>query len=469
MPTPMEGRRLDSWKEIAAYFERRVRTVQRWEKSEGLPVHRHQHEKGSSVYAFTAELDAWWTRRSAPSVPPPPEPLEPAAPPPLQEILEAPPLPPPRPGFRRAAVLLPIAALCALLVLVRPPAGERRPLSAALGDRETTAAESFRKGQSLLHRGNREALRESLAWFAHAARLDPDSPRAWAALAEAYNRSSDAHILPPREAFAQAKAAATRAIRLAPDLAEAHAALAHATMIDDWDLETAERSYRRALALDPSSAFTHYGYARLLSAAGRAEEALAEVRRAQEIEPDSLLIAALQADIWLRARRYPEAIRFCRGAIEAEEGFQQGYICLRDAYILSDQPARAWEAFADLARQTGRSRLAASWQEPDPGASLRNGIRGLLDWWHSLEPTSYFPPYRFAYEHAALGEVEMALSWLERGVAEHDRTLLFLPVDPMFDVLRGNPRYAALLHRAGLEPRGGDRIADASLTIPEPP
>ncbi|HSK78309.1 MAG TPA: hypothetical protein VLQ45_17790 [Thermoanaerobaculia bacterium] len=69
-PPPAEGdRRLDSWKEIAAYFDRRVRTVQRWEKSEELPVHRLHHETGSSVYAYTSELDAWVLRRSAPPAP----------------------------------------------------------------------------------------------------------------------------------------------------------------------------------------------------------------------------------------------------------------------------------------------------------------------------------------------------------------------------------------------------------------
>lgn len=114
-PRSTEGdRRLDSWKEIAAYFDRRVRTVQRWEKSEELPVHRLQHEKGSSVYAYVSELEAWVLRRSAPPAAEEPE-----------EHAPAPPVPPraarsPEPFLRAAAVLLVcVLAACTSLAVNR--------------------------------------------------------------------------------------------------------------------------------------------------------------------------------------------------------------------------------------------------------------------------------------------------------------------------------------------------------------
>ena len=107
-PPPVEGdRRLDSWKEIAAYFDRRVRTVQRWEKSEELPVHRLHHEKGSSVYAYVSELEAWVHRRSAPPAPEEPEDPAPAPPPVPRRVARS-----LEPFLQAAAVLL----VCGLAV-----------------------------------------------------------------------------------------------------------------------------------------------------------------------------------------------------------------------------------------------------------------------------------------------------------------------------------------------------------------
>jgi tetratricopeptide (TPR) repeat protein len=477
----MEGR-LDSWKEIASHFGRRVRTVQRWEKEEGMPVHRHAHRRRGTVYALVAELDAWWRSRT---VPPGEEPrlgaptpeAAPAerrpdlgagvsaaraaawSPAPWRETAASPgglarrPAGEAVPPGRRwraahriwAASLAALALAAGSLVAARVAGPEARPRGAAAvrsGDPDRVLQARY-----LLHRGSLPEVARAVALCAGTGAAGEE-----AALHECRAQGLMALVrhgrLPLDEGLRRVRDEAERALALDPGRAEALVSATWARYAQDWDRDAAESGYRRAAALDPRAALPRHRLAHLLSTAGRHDEAIAELRLAQRAEP---LSAALNDDgcwFFYRARHHAEAIEEAQRALLLEPERPGALECVVDAAsALGDHAAARAAAVTLLAalRDPAAAEIAAA-----PAAEARDRLHLRLLARLEREEDGPGSASAHAFLNAELGRRDEALAWLERSIAAREGVVLLVRVHPAFDSVRGDPRLEALLRRAGV-------------------
>ncbi len=419
--------RLESWKEIAAHLGRRVRTVQRWEKDEGLPVHRLAHRRRGTVYALSHELDAWWAQRS---VSPTPDATPAGA---MPEVV---------PGHLRrwasaaGMALLAVAAL-ALLPSRVAPAGDNDP------QRVLTA-------RYLLHRGGEAEARRAVALCSQPL-LAGEGREARAAIHECLAQGALALVrtgaLPRYEGIARVRHEAEAALALDPRRPDAITVAARTRFFLDWDFAAAEDAYRRAIAFDPGAASAHHALAGLLSLRGRHDEAIAELRLAQRSAP---LSAAINDDgcwYFYRARRPRQAIAEAERALLLEPGRSGALECIVDSRVALGEHGAAREAAVAMLRTLGDP--AAEEIAAAPAVEARPLLeRRLLA--RLADERRPVPALPFAMRYAALGERDAAMSWLERALADHDPVLLLVRVHPAFDSLRGDPRLEPLLRRAGV-------------------
>lgn len=425
--------RLTSWKEIAAYLGREVRTVQRWEKRERLPVHRHQHERGGTVYAFRGELDAWLASRS-PEAAPGPSPGRPRASWRAQ-------------GRRIAVGAVALAALGSLATL-RGFDSPREADPVPVFRVPAAAREAWQRGRHQLDRGTGRGYSEALRSFEQAVRLAPEFASAHLGRADALLMLGRHGYRPPSETLPQARESALRAQALDPTVPGLHAVLGGVLLYWDWDFDAAEQAFRRAVAQEPRSARSHHALAHFLSLVGRHEEALAASRRARELEPLSVEIHADAAWFLYRARRDDEALEESRRALALEPGFGSALYCV--VSILARRGAYA-EAVGELRRAAQLERLPdleERLEGPDPEAAVERFHRWRLERLQRAE--GYVSPFAFVSAYTSLGDVDAAFEWLERAYDARDRAVLLLKVNPGYDPLRSDPRFDALVERVGL-------------------
>src|SRR5438552_2878190 len=182
------------------------------------------------------------------------------------------------------------------------------------------AYEAYLKGRYFWNKRTADGLKKAIDYFNQAIEKDPNYAQAYTGLADSYALLGDWEygILAPKEAFPRAKAAATKALALDNTLGEAHTSLAFSLDLFDWDWASAEREFRRAIELNPGYATAHHWYAWHLSEMGRNREAIAEMRKAQNLDPLSLIISADVAEILLVAHSYDQAIEQSRKTIDMD-------------------------------------------------------------------------------------------------------------------------------------------------------
>jgi TolB-like protein/DNA-binding winged helix-turn-helix (wHTH) protein/Tfp pilus assembly protein PilF len=325
--------------------------------------------------------------------------------------------------------------------------------TAALAGTSPAAYEAYLKGRYHLSRRsaigiNEEGLTRSVDYFQEAIAKDPAFAAAHAGLASAYVALSEQGRVTPQEAFPKVRAAAERAIALDGGTAEAHTALAVTRMYFDWDWPGAGASFARALELDPGRAPTHHAYAGFLSAQGRHAEALAAIDRARVLDP---LSAAVNGDLgWYLyfARRYDEAIAQYKKAFELEPQLGWLHAFLLDAYA-------AKGAFAE-AKAEGVAVMRANKAEADlrrmEVAFGRDAVLLYVGFAIDSMERRTPPPAEFlAARLAQTGRRDEALTWLEKAADLRSRWLVSLVlVEPRFDGIRADPRFQAVLRRVGL-------------------
>ncbi len=183
------------------------------------------------------------------------------------------------------------------------------------------AHEAYLQGRYHWNKWTPAGLKRSLEYFQQAVEIDPTYALGYAGLADAYNSSAALDLLQPKEAYPKAKAAALKALELDPTLAEAYTPLGMSSLLDDWDWLAAESNLKRAIELKPGYANGHHAYAAFLGSMGRHEEALAEINRAQELDPLSLPISMGKGSHLFLARRYDQAIEQARRVLELDRNF----------------------------------------------------------------------------------------------------------------------------------------------------
>ena len=224
------------------------------------------------------------------------------------------------------------------------------------------AYQAFLKGRYHWDRSSEDDLKQAIHYFEEAVRLDPSYAPAYAGMADAYDELADLTYLAPTEAFPKAKAAALKALEIDPTLSEAHTVLGEISWWYDWDWATAEKEYRRAIELNPSSAVAHLRYAYLLATIfGRFDQATAEGRRAQELEPLSLIMNTYLGYIYTLAHRYDESFPW----------YQKGH------RTRSQQQHRACRTGLDLRIQRNARRGRGGEQQDKQDADSRGRLPDL--------------------------------------------------------------------------------------------
>ena len=314
------------------------------------------------------------------------------------------------------------------------------------------AYQLYLKGRYYWNKRTPEALSKGIEYFQQAIDRDPNFALAYAGLTDSYSLLGSAvGGLSPRETFSKAKAAAVKALQIDDTLAEAHAAQALVNLRYDWDWSATEREIKRAIALNPNYATTYHWYADYLVVMGRLEEAIAQIKRAQQLDPLSLIINTVVALRLYHARQYDQAIEQCQKTIEMDPNFSRAHFALGQAY---EQQAKYPEAIAALQRATALSPTDLFTVSALGHAYAVSGQTGkAMKILEELKETSrqrYVSPHEMAMIYAGLGQKDQAFDWLEKAYADRAWRLPFLKVEPRFDHLRPDPRFTNLVRRVGL-------------------
>ena len=267
-------------------------------------------------------------------------------------------------------------------------------------------------------------------------------------MADAYALIGPYSGAPATESAFQARAAALRALQLDGSLPEAHAALALIVQNYDYDWQTAEREFKRAIELNPNYATAHQWYAEHLTWRGRFDEALRESERARQLDPLSLIIAADNGATLYYSRQYDRAIAQFTAVRELDPGFSRAGM-IRYAYV---QKGMFAEALAETPKQFPGSTpwkwstLAYIYGRAGRRREAERALRKQLD----LNRRQPVDPMVIASAYIGMGNSDQAIAWLEKAYVQRSNGLTVLKVDPAFDPLRGDPRFQDLLRRVGL-------------------
>jgi tetratricopeptide (TPR) repeat protein len=481
--------RLDSWKEIAAFLGRDERTVSRWEKELGLPVHRLPGTKGR-VYAYSEELSAWlakpkrahaallefdfaeqpgahtsglsivYGRRAT-------DQTAPRQSPPEEKVI-------PSPSWRHANAMGLLAAAIVIIAAVglvlfqlsgsrdaktaervSGPSPQPSARDAVNSPRsyDPEAEQFYLKGRYYWDKRTPEDLNKALDYFMQAVVHDPNYAPAYVGMADCYNLLREFTLMPPSEAYPRALAAAKKAVELDDQSSEAHASLAFVSFFGMWDVTTGEREFRRAIALNPKNPAPHQWYANALMALDRLPEALEEIARAQALDPASIAILADRANILGVSGRREEALSLLQQLENRDPAFRSLHLYLKYIYLRNqDYPNFLAESRRDALLVHDDSALAVT-AAAEKGFA-QGGARGMLEATLRVQQKLYarnaLPPTALAQTFALLGNKQEALRYLEAAYTQKDSSLIFIEAEPEFNTLHDEPAYRDLLARMNL-------------------
>jgi tetratricopeptide (TPR) repeat protein len=354
-----------------------------------------------------------------------------------------------RPMTNLASLQSEIARDVAQKLRMRLPA----PAEQKLAKRYTDNTEAYRlylKGNYEWNKHTHEDLQKAVKYYNEALEKDPNYALAYFGLSASYGVLGN-NYLAPSEAFPRAKAYAARALEIDETLAEGHSAMGAVRLFYDWNWVEAEREIKRALALNPNYEHAHDLYSAYLQVMGRSNEAQAETKLAQELDPLSLMFSTNIGIDFYYARQYDEAIAQLEQTINLDRRYNSAYLWLGQAYAQKRMYA---EAIATLQKGLGQGernpKLLALLGHTYALSGERDKAKNVLGELGERSKQSYISPYLFAVVYVGLGDQDQAFAWLEKAFQDRSFLLIWLKVEPLFDSLRGDPRYADLLRRIGL-------------------
>jgi TolB-like protein/Flp pilus assembly protein TadD len=313
------------------------------------------------------------------------------------------------------------------------------------------AYESYLKGRYFWNKRTADGLRAALAYFNQAIDEDPKYAQAYSGLSDTYALLGDWQyaVMTPKEAMPKAKAAAMKAIELDSSLGEAHNSLAFCLDGFDWDLQGGEKEFLRALELNPGYATAHHWYAWHLSLMGRYPEAIAEMKKAQNLDPLSLIIQADLAELLVIAHQYDQAIEESRKAIEMDPNFAMAHNQLGQAYLQKrmNEPAVAQLQTA-VQLSAGSPTCVANLARAYAASDNKSEAMNLLGELKKRSNASYSHGSEIATVYAALGDKDQAMIWLAKAYDERFNPGVLLR--PGFDPMRSDPRFQEIVRRVGL-------------------
>lgn len=309
------------------------------------------------------------------------------------------------------------------------------------------AYELYLKGRYLWNKSDQPS--KSAEYFQQAIAKDPDYAAAYAGLAQAYG--SLGSFVPPKEIVPRAKEAARKALELDPSLDEAHLALSQILQLYDWDWRGAEAEIQRAIELNPSNSTAYFWDAVLLLTLGRSAEALAQVRKAQRLDPVSPLTGSGIGLALYSQRQYDRAQEELENALQLEPNFVPSQLYLAWVYEEKGMNEQALAALRRMNEASGPGLLSLLYlAEGYAKARAPGEARNILKRVIAESDQKYVPAVYFAIVYAALGERDKAFAWLEKAYAERSGALCVFLRSPKFDSLRSDSRFQELLLRVGL-------------------
>jgi TolB-like protein/DNA-binding winged helix-turn-helix (wHTH) protein/Tfp pilus assembly protein PilF len=313
------------------------------------------------------------------------------------------------------------------------------------------AYESYLKGRYFWNKRTAASLKVALAYFNQAIEEDPKYAQAYSGLADTYALLGDWQyaVMTPKEALPKAKAAAMKALELDDSLSEAHNSLAFCLEGFDWDFGSADKEFRRAIELNPGYATAHHWYAWHLSLLGRNGEAIAEMKKAENLDPLSLIINADLAELLLIAHLPDESIQQSNKTIEMDPNFALTHNQLAQAYLGKHMFGEAIAEIQKAIQLSGGSptcttNLARAYAAAGKKAAALGLLNDLKKGSASGDPHTA----EIAMIYAALGNNDQAMTWLEKSYEERFNPGVLLR--PGFDPLRSDPRFQGLVRRIGL-------------------
>jgi tetratricopeptide (TPR) repeat protein len=421
------GRRLSSWKEIAAYFGKDERTVKRWEATRGLPVRRVPRGTRSSVFAYQDELEAWLR----------------GTPPEATEVVAA----------RARPIPWPMIAIAILIVVALAAAAAQYIVPRPAHVPPAEAAELYKKALVDWTSRTDEGLNRAIAEFDQAIALDPRYAKAYAGLANSYNLISQYTSAPAAESYAKGKAAAEQAIALDPSLAEGYAALAFNAFYGSHQFQRANELFDRAIALDPNSSLTLHWAALTSLHLGEFSRPLDFIDRAQQLTPDSRSIQANKALILFYAGHADEALSLLQDLKQAHPDYLATPSYLATIFLATGRYADfldSYEQAASVSKNTARLEIGTKAREGYTSGGNSGMLAALLDAQLAAYKDGREPAYPAAVTAAMLGRQDVALGLLEDAVAQADSDVLSLRIETAFQPLYPEPRFRALLTKVGL-------------------
>ena len=315
----------------------------------------------------------------------------------------------------------------------------------------TEAYQDYLKGRYYWNKRTGEDVKRAIEYFNQAITKDPSYALAYVGLADCYIVIPNYSDVSTQEAYIKAKAAATKALEIDDSLAEAHTSLGGIKSDFEWDFAGAEKELKRALTLNPNYATAHHWYAQFLSAMGRHDEAISEIKRAQSLDPLSLIINSVAGDTYFKARQYDLALDQLRKTLEMDKNFSRAHRYIGNVYIEKGMYNEAITAFRTADSIAGRG--------PERTDALQHAFAtGGADgyWKKQLElmkadsEKGALLDYAIASVYARLNDKEQSLSWLEKAFRSHDPFLVYVKIDRPFDTFRSDPRVLDLMRRVGL-------------------
>ena len=314
------------------------------------------------------------------------------------------------------------------------------------------AYQLYMRGRYSFAKRTKEDMLRAIEYFKQAVKLDPKFALAYARISEVYGTMPAYPYLSPREAFPEAKAAAEKALEIDPTLSEAHTFLAYAQVIYDWNWADGERSFKRALELDPNNFSAHFRYGQIyLLPTGRIDEGLSEIKQGLKAEPLDVNMAVAVAWADLIRGQNEEALEQARKIHDLEPNHPLSRTNLASVLI---EMRRYDEAIAicekGLQDDPNHQLLLREVGVAYARADRRNKAEEIIARYRELEKTQWVPPSRIAAIYGALGEKDKAFAELEKAFEARDWDMHRLSVELYMRPLRDDPRFKAMLKRMNL-------------------
>jgi tetratricopeptide (TPR) repeat protein len=327
---------------------------------------------------------------------------------------------------------------------------EEKALVAQHTTDNSEAYELYLKGRFFWNKRTGETIKKGIDYLNQAVEKDPNYALAYAGLAQSYVLLSNYSDSTPREAYSKARTAATKSLAINDNMADAHAALAYIKAGYDWDFAGAEGEYKRALELNPNDPTVRHWYGEYLALIGHRDESILELRRAQELEPLSLIINTELGAVLYFAGKLDKAIEQLRNTVDLDSSFETVHVELGFAYRekgLYEEAISEFKKALELDRDDAYALSELGRTYGNLGRRAEGyKVLGLLK---KQSSRRYVLPSLIAAIHAGLGEKDQAFERLEKGYGERDTNLLYLKVDPSWNSLRSDSRFADLLRRVG--------------------